>query len=308
MLKFRLAPSFLCLSLMFPLAAMAETLPAEQAAEMLARAQSVDLKCNYLKAADKDAIASLVARAELALANKEDVEKTKATMQRGHDAGLATTCASSEKSTLMTILNAAKQASTAETMKPVVIPEKSAAPKQMASVPVAPSPAPVAQDAEKPAMQDAQIVAPVAAPEPILAAAVPIVAAEPQIAAAPEPKAQAPAMEPKKLPRVKLAAAPVEPKATPTVAVAESTPKPVEAMAKPAKAPKPSAGLGTYAKLTQSYFLALRCNSQNPSTLGSAYKAIVVEHDKVMGSHGASEVSAVLHQAQSSANSQSCSG
>jgi hypothetical protein len=98
--------------------AMAATPPAEMASEMLARAQSVDVKCNYLKAVDRDMLSSLVARAEIALANRESVEATKATMLRGHDEGKAAICNSSENEQVMNILNAAKQASANIEQKP----------------------------------------------------------------------------------------------------------------------------------------------------------------------------------------------
>jgi hypothetical protein len=101
--------------------AFAATPPAEMAGEMLARAQSVDIKCNYLKAADRDTLSSLVARAEIALANRESVEATKATMLRGHDDGKVATCNSTENEQVLNILNAAKQAGAANEAKPAAV-------------------------------------------------------------------------------------------------------------------------------------------------------------------------------------------
>ncbi len=96
--------------LLWPSLAFAETSPAEQAAQMLARVQSVDVHCNYLNASDKDELSKLVARAELALANRESVEATTATMQRGHAEGSAAACSANEKEALNMILGAARAA------------------------------------------------------------------------------------------------------------------------------------------------------------------------------------------------------
>jgi len=94
----------------WPVMAWAETSPAEQAAQMLARVQSVDAHCNYLNASDKDELSKLVARAELALAGRESVQATSATMQRGHTEGAAAACSDNEKEALNMILAAARDA------------------------------------------------------------------------------------------------------------------------------------------------------------------------------------------------------
>ncbi|MBG1231823.1 hypothetical protein [Aestuariivirga litoralis] len=98
-------------------AAWAEDPPAIRAAEMLARAGAVDGKCHYLKGADRDALSGLVARAELALAQQESVEATKATMQRGRAAGNAAPCTSAEKENVQGVLGAARQSADASDAK-----------------------------------------------------------------------------------------------------------------------------------------------------------------------------------------------
>ena len=118
--------------------AFAETPPAEMAGEMLARAQSVDMKCNYLHAADRDALSRLVARAEIGLANRESVEATKATMLRGHNAGKAATCGPLENEQVLNILNAAKQATTSNEPAPTTAVQ--AAPDNVSVAMPAPEP------------------------------------------------------------------------------------------------------------------------------------------------------------------------
>ena len=89
-------------------AAYAEATPAERAAEMLARAGAADAKCHYLQGGDEDALARLVARAELSLANQEPVAETKATMARGRAAGSAAACTAAEKDNVHATLEAAQ--------------------------------------------------------------------------------------------------------------------------------------------------------------------------------------------------------
>jgi hypothetical protein len=93
------------------LAAAAQTRPAEQAAEMLARAQALDVKCNILNAHDRDKLSKFTARAELALANRESLDLTKAVMLRGKAAADAASCTTDERATIRQLLSAALEAS-----------------------------------------------------------------------------------------------------------------------------------------------------------------------------------------------------
>ncbi|MEP6828021.1 MAG: hypothetical protein ABJA10_08090 [Aestuariivirga sp.] len=124
--------------------AYAAATPAEQAAEMLAHAQSVDMKCGYLNAADKDTLSNLVARAELALATRESIEATKATMRSGHAAGLAASCSADEKQAVHSILGMARQASIAP---PVAADVAIAQPHVKRSRELEPSAVPIENDA-----------------------------------------------------------------------------------------------------------------------------------------------------------------
>ena len=131
-------------------AAFAATPPAEMAGEMLARAQSVDMKCNYLSATDKDTLSGLVARAEIRLANRESVEATKATMARGHQAGKSAACSANEKEQVTNILNAAKWASSSAAEKPIDVAQVPTTPMVAQPAPIAAEPAPVQSIAVEP--------------------------------------------------------------------------------------------------------------------------------------------------------------
>ncbi len=263
--------------------AHASGLPAEQAAEMLARAQSVDLKCSYLNGADKDALAQLVARAELALANRESVEATQAALQRGHASGAAVSCNASEKQAVTSILAAARQASTDHPSKTV---------SQFANT--AP---PVANDSSAmealPAKPKASTMASVAphendAPaEPIAHSAIamqePVMPLVPKKPTTPKTKPVAQSQM-QKLPKLKVVAQ-VKPK-LPRV---QST----------------GGGLNQYAQMTESYYVALRCRGGG-SNVSGLYASIVAAHDNVMQSNGAAAVSTALHLAKARASSRSC--
>ena len=250
-------------------ASYAETTPAEQAAEMLARTQSVDLKCSYLNAADKDALSNLVARAELALANRESVDLTKATLQRGHMAGLAASCNANERQSVNSVLRVARQASAPQ-------PSKSAHTMALAAPPVASDLAP---------SQPRQAVKPVVAPIEIVPAQMPMKIADKQPV-----KSTAPQINP--------------------VQVKQRAVKPVKtvrahAVKKPMHAAVASGGLQHYGQMTEAYYLALRCSGSNRQVSG-LYASILAAHGNLMQSHRAGEVSAVLHQAKSRAESESC--
>jgi hypothetical protein len=239
------------ISLSLPMAALAGGIPAEQGAELLARAQSLDAKCNFLDARGRDKLSKFTARAELALANRETMEATKATMKRGHVAGQAADCTAAEKDAVLQILAVAMQA-TGEDRK---------------TARLAASPAPQAADAQpKNAQASLAAVSPPAEDARKVDSSMPMA-----------PPAA-------KLPKVK---------------------EPAQiAAAKPVTTKAASPGLGTYERLTQTYYMLRRCGGGN---LGGTYQAVVAEHARVMASHTAAEVSAVLHQAQVRAASATCS-
>ena len=256
--------------------AHADTIPAEQAAEMLARAQSVDMKCSYLNATDKDMLSNLVARAELALATREPVEATKATMQRGHAAGLAAACAANEKQAVHSILGVARQASIAP-------PVKSTATLAATAAPIAADATPVAPPAILPAAPKPQMVSSVPvendAPLDKPAASSDVATQEPAFPMASKVKTQNPKI------RKSVAALP------------------------PAKKAKLASGksgdLQHYAQLTEAYYLALRC-SGGGSQVNGLYATIVAVHGNLMQSYGAKQVSSALHSAKARAGSHTC--
>jgi len=226
----------------FTTLAKAESTPAEQAAEMLARAQSVDVKCDYLSAVEKDNLSRLVARAELALANRESVEATKATLKRGHEAGATVTCSPDEKQAMSGILEAAHDAESRQGVAPPVKANAAVpAPAPQTSVAQAITQAPVQPLVKKPVVQEA--------------------------ATQPKPEHM-------------------------TKIVANTKPM------------KSSGSLQNYTRLTQEYFIARRCNSQN---LGKLYQSIVAEHGRVMQDRSVDEVAAALHSGEAKARGMSCS-
>ena len=248
--------------------ALAQTTPAEQAAEMLARIQSIDMKCGYLDAADKDALSNLVARAELALANREPVAATKETMQRGHAAGLAASCSASEKHAVITVLSAARQASAPQ-------------PARSSTTLALPAP-PIAADAA-PALPP--VDASVAMPKDKISA---------------QPKSKIATQEPVAplLPHIQ----PIEPHqvAGDHVKISKAT-----AVKKVKPATVTSGGLQNYAKMTEAYYLILRCSGDRIHT-SDLYATIVAAHSNLMQSHAAKEVSAALRRAKAEAGGQNC--
>ena len=81
-----------CGLLVFTHAAQAANTPAEQAGEMLARAQALNQKCNYLNAADKAHLLRLVQKAEHALTMRANADIAGAAMRHGREAGADSDC------------------------------------------------------------------------------------------------------------------------------------------------------------------------------------------------------------------------
>ncbi len=113
--------------------AFADDAQAQQAIKLLARSESLDLKCNFLKSADRDELTALMARAELAMAKRTSVDITKSAMAIGHASGKNATCTDAEHADLNVILSSAKQAAAQVSVPPVqeqvaaIVPPKPAA-------------------------------------------------------------------------------------------------------------------------------------------------------------------------------------
>ena len=146
----------------FSATAFATTPPAEMAGEMLARAQSVDMKCNYLSATDRDTLSGLVARAEIRLAGRESVEATKATMLRGHQAGKSAACNTNEQEQVTNILKAAKWASSAAADKATNGAAPQTPPALAQTPPIPPQPAPMLAQTAPSVAEPAPVETPVA--------------------------------------------------------------------------------------------------------------------------------------------------
>ena len=103
----------------------ATTLVAEQATEMLARAQAIQQKCKFLNASQHEALSSFVAKAEIAMASKSSIKFTKTTIANGRAQGQKATCSDIERADIIDVINAAQQATAASkqvrTEKPIQI-------------------------------------------------------------------------------------------------------------------------------------------------------------------------------------------
>jgi hypothetical protein len=190
--------------------AMATELPAEQATELLAKSQALDAKCKFLSNAERDDLASFVARAELSLAQRESVALTKQALARGYKAGNSATCSAAEHTDILNILVAARTA-----------------------------------------------------------------------------VAQAPHVM-------------IQPKKIRTSTKVETAPHNVSP-------PQSNASLASYAKMTQTYYLARRCGSMSPRAISNFYRTIVRTHNKVLSSFGRAAVASVMQQSESKAGTQRCS-
>ena len=84
--------------------------PAELAAGLLAKSKAMDIKCNFLNGTDRNDLATLVARAEVALAGRESIDDTKAVMSKNAALGNGATCSADERSEVTNVLSAARMA------------------------------------------------------------------------------------------------------------------------------------------------------------------------------------------------------
>jgi hypothetical protein len=200
----RRATLLICLTLLLSTQshASAVEVAAEQATELLAKSQALDAKCKFLNSDERDELSSLVARAELSLAQRESVALTKMALARGRKAGNGATCSAAERADISSILVAARTA----------------------------------------------------------AAKVPQVNAK-------APRQSAPRNNP----------------------------------------PQSKASLASYARMTQTYYLARRCGSMSPRAIANFYRTIVRTHHQALSSFGRAAVASVMQQSESKARAQRCS-
>lgn len=101
---------FAAFVLAMPLSALAEPIAAEQATQLLARSQSLEEKCKFLSAAQRDELSAFVAKAEVAMVARSSVKATKALINVGRAQGKAAACNDAERADIVDIISAAQQA------------------------------------------------------------------------------------------------------------------------------------------------------------------------------------------------------
>ena len=122
---------------------------------------------------------------------------------------------------------------------------------------------------------------------------------EPQVAAEEQPEPQALAVaEPEPAPVVQAKPIIIKPKKKTKAVVAAKNPQ------MPLKAPK---GLGGYANVAETYYVALRCGGVRPGKLNQMYKTVLANHNQALANNRPREVRAMLRAAEARAGSRSCS-
>ena len=96
--------------LALPNSSRAETIAAEQAAQLLARSSALETKCKFLTSSQHEELNGFVAKAEVAMVAKTSVAQANLIMQKGRAAAKQAACSDAEKADIADILNAARQA------------------------------------------------------------------------------------------------------------------------------------------------------------------------------------------------------
>jgi hypothetical protein len=78
------------------------------------------------------------------------------------------------------------------------------------------------------------------------------------------------------------------------------------AAAKPAAGKAKPAGLGSYAQMAETYYLARRCGSMSARQISKYYKSVVSTHRSSVAAYGVPAVAAVLKKAEARAKARSC--
>lgn len=108
---------------------------------MLARAQTIDSRCQVLSTAESQNLRDLVAKAEIALASKYSVAVARESLAKGRQAGKTAACDATAATDVRNILSAGVQATRQEPapLKPEQVKPVQVKPEQM---PAAPAPKP----------------------------------------------------------------------------------------------------------------------------------------------------------------------
>lgn len=249
--------------------AQAAASPAEQAGEMLARAQALNAKCNYLNGTNKAHLVQLVQQAERALSARVNSDVARAIIERGVKNGEKADCSAVEKRNLLSIVDAANSAAARNgspsqdqfrqpvTAVPIDHPPlvSKTEPTKIAVAPAIAYPH-FQQPLEVPAKQNFALPSEVNKPQQVLA---------------PVMKASALTSH------------------SPQLAPSRS-----------------DNGLQAYAYLTKAYFVARRCAANDGKGLSQMYQTIVASHDVLMRSHATGEVSSILRRSETEARGQGC--
>ncbi len=262
--------------------AQAAPLSAEQATELLARSQAANTKCNILVQQDAAELERLVTLAERVLVLKQDQAVADRAIARGQKIGSAVGCDATTSQAVRGVLRAAREATSAmqaaeaqktEPQKPVL---RGSVEEQAARVEPS-SEATASSDADEEIKRN--IDTDISGTEPLPDEGTLIVEAQKPPSAVKKSTKKAPAVAAKK-------------KSKPVVKAIVST---------------TSSKLQSYAQLAQYYYLQRRCRTMPRSSIASLYNKVVASHRATLRVHAASQVAAVMRQAEARASRASCS-
>ena len=272
------AGMFASLLILMGSGARAEAVSPEQAAEMLAHAWMIDNRCNVLGNDERDALTTLVARAELALAEKKSVTAARNAIGRGRASGTAAPCNGESAQSVRDVFKAAQSATAGAALD---APASASAPTPKAAVVPAVAPAPVPAAPASVADDEAPETVALVSMEPLGEPVVPTV-----------------------LPRKKVAKAVITEPRTP------QKPARVAMVAKKGRPAKPAAQTTAtasgYAVTAEAYYKELRCRTKTGRAMSAMYSIVLRQHRAAIASQGKAAVRALLRAAEARAARGSC--
>lgn len=253
--------------------ALAATVGAEKATELLAHSWMIDNRCSVLDKDERDILTGMVARAEISLAEKVSVKAARGAIARGRASGTAAPCDARNAEVVRDTLRAATSATVVTDLD---LPESAVA--AQAAIPVAPAAVePAPDDDEAPAVQ--------------AIAESDVLAAEPEATDPPVvgSKQARPARKAKAVAKVKPLKTPVKRE------------KPVVL----ASATKRVAGSG-YGATAENYYRELRCRRLSQRAVNAMYARVLREHRRAVATSGKAAVRQLLRAAEARASGGSC--
>lgn len=270
------AGMFASLLILMGSGAWAEAVSPEQAAEMLAHAWMIDNRCNVLGNDERDALTTLVARAELALAEKKSVTAARNAIGRGRASGTAAPCNGESAQSVRDVFEAAQSATAGAALD---MPASVAAP--VAKAAVVPAPPPVTAAPASVADDEAPETVALVSAEPLGEPVVPAV-----------------------VPRKKMAKAVITEPRTPQKPAKVAM---VVKKARPAKpAPQNTTTASGYAVTAEAYYKELRCRTKSGRAMNAMYSIVLRQHRAAIASQGKAAVRALLRAAEARAARGSC--